>query len=218
MMSKYQIRQQGRRRLGQRLAHDGEDVQLHYVDYTPGITLYFDTIGAVDCLNEIGKGFGVTERIKDRVYLRGFLLRGLITTGGDNAICKGSMMIIYDRRPNGALPLITDILTTIDSVSFLNDANAGRFQIMWRYDFCTAGNDRVSAFMDYRTSQSAKLINVAVDLRRSPTQFTPAGPGLVSDMVEGSLLIVTVGHSAFASGSSRIDSPVGRLYFETCSY
>ena len=43
-------------------------------------------------------------------------------------------MIVYDKRPTGALPTVSDILVSASSSAMNNDANTGRFSILKRHD------------------------------------------------------------------------------------
>lgn len=82
-------------------------------------------------LNGIGQGHAATAREGDKIVCKSFSTRLLLS--GNNAGDMWRIALIYDRRPDGSLPSITDVFTTnsIYGIIKISDAtNRGRFQIM----------------------------------------------------------------------------------------
>ena len=102
-------------------------------------------------------------------------------------------MVVYDRRPQGALPAITDILDSVSN-SFLNDTNSGRFKILKRFDHTHNGNtiagvgtDSTCVEVDWFYSFPDKYAH---------TLYKALGTGAIADIDEGAIYIVTVGANA----------------------
>ena len=91
-------------------------------------------------------------------------------------------MIVYDKRPTGALPSITDILNTATSTSMNNDANAGRFSILKRWDEILIGN--LTAAANY-TEAAVKSCDWYLPLNSKATVYKAAGTGAIGDIEEG---------------------------------
>ena len=105
-------------------------------------------------------------------------------------------MVVYDRRPQGALPAITDILDSVSN-SFLNDTNSGRFKILKRFDHTHNGNtiagvgtDSTCVEVDWFYSFPDKYAH---------TLYKALGTGAIADIDEGAIYIVTVAPMLLAS-------------------
>jgi len=113
-------------------------------------------------------------------------------------------MLVYDRRPTGALPVITDILVTASPQSFLNDTNSGRFNILRRWDWTFVGNNTTAG---QSTAKTSYIFNEFVNLRGKKGIFKAAGTGAIGDIEQGAIYLVTVGNAA--AGTTDADLAVG---------
>jgi hypothetical protein len=160
-----------------------------YVD-TALATYACNTTGSVTLLNTVAQGAAVTQRVGKKIVMKGLQCRGQISCGSAGDIANAAYMIVYDKRPTGSLPSITDILVSVSSNSMNNDANAGRFRIVKREDVVITGNDAASANI---TDTSRVLATWWLDLKQMPTVFKAAATGAIGDIEEGALYLVTVG-------------------------
>jgi len=160
-----------------------------YVD-TAIATYACNTTGSVTLLNTIAQGAGVTQRVGKKVILKGLQCRGYVQCGTAGDTASAAYMIVYDKRPTGALPTITDILVSASSSSMNNDANAGRFRILKREDVVITGNDAAGANV---TDTSRVLATWWLDLKSAPVVFKAAATGAIGDIEEGALYLVTIG-------------------------
>jgi len=149
-----------------------------------------DTTGTVTLVNSIAQGAGVNERIGKKAMLRSLQIRGHLVAAAAGTVIKASILIVYDKRPTGSLPAITDILVTASSFSFNNDNNSGRFQILRRMDFEVIGNNTTPT-----TGREAFAIDEFIKINR-PIVFKSAGTGAIGDIEEGAVYAVTVGSAA----------------------
>lgn len=170
----------------------------------------FDTTGSIVLLNTVAQGTSVNQRVGKKIMLKSVQCHGQVlnsSTAVTNDIC---ILIVYDKRPVGALPAITDILNTANSSSFNNDANSGRFRILKRWDMVLVGNTTTP-----QTGREAEEADFYLNLRDLPTTFKAAGTGAIGDQEEGSLILVTVG--SVAAGTAAAAASLGfRLRFVDC--
>ena len=158
-----------------------------------------DTTGSVTLLNTVAQGASVNQRVGKKIILKGLQARGLCQNGATATINDVAFLIVYDKRPTGSLPAVTDILATASSTAFNNDANSGRFQILKRVDTVLLGNSNAAA---NQTDAMAFSADFWLDLKGLPTTFKAAGTGAIGDQEEGSLLLVTVGNVAAGTAAA----------------
>lgn len=162
--------------------------EVNYVDL--GSVVYpFDTTGSITLIAQIAQGASVNQRIGKRAYYKSLLIRGIVYAGSTGTIADGAYLVVYDKRPTGALPAITDILTAISPHAFMNDNNTGRFEIIRRKDFNILGNSATP-----QTGQESVNVDEYIKLTRRPITFESAGTGAIGDIDSGALYFVTVGN------------------------
>jgi len=110
-------------------------------------------------------------------------------------------MIVYDKRPTGALPAITDILNSVAAQAQNNDANSGRFSILKRHDDILIGN--LTAAANY-TEVAVRTCDYWLSLKGRATTFKAAGTGAIADIEDGALYLVTVGGTAAGTGAASL--------------
>lgn len=174
--------------------------ELGYVDVA--IASYaLDTTGSVTLLNTVAQGAGVTQRVGKKIVLKGIQARGRMVNGSTATVNDVAFMIVYDKRPTGALPAVTDILTAADSTAMNNDANSGRFSILKRVDEVLTGNTAAAA--NYMPNMY-KGADFYLPLKGLPTTYKAAGTGAIGDIEEGALYLVTVGSSAAGTAAAAL--------------
>lgn len=162
----------------------------------------FHTTGTIKLLNDVPQGAATDERIGKKVVLKSLQCRGSMDAGVDGTTADASMLIVYDKRPCGSLPNVTDVLNTINSTSFNNDDNSGRFRILKRIDAMFIGGLN-SGF----TAKSGFEADWFLKLKGLPTTYKSAGTGGIGDIEEGALYMITVGNKA--NGTSSPNATVG---------
>lgn len=176
-----------------------------YVDVASA-TYPLDTAGAagsVKLLNTVAQGASVNQRVGKKIVLKGLQCRGYIEGNSNCDVTSVTYLIVYDKRPTGANPTVTDILVSADPKAMNNDANAGRFRILKRCDAVIAGNQAAFANLHYETRQSADFY---LDLKGLPTTYKAAATGAIGDIEEGALYLVTVGDEAAGTGAAGMTS------------
>ena len=88
----------------------------------------------VTLLNTVAQGAAVTQRVGKKIVMKGLQCRGNLQNGSTANSNDVAFMIVYDKRPTGALPTVSDILVSASSSAMNNDANTGRFSILKRHD------------------------------------------------------------------------------------
>ena len=168
-----------------------------YVDVASA-SYALDTTGSVTLLNTIAQGTSVTQRVGKKVSLKSLQARGTISSNSATIVNDVAYMIVYDKRPTGALPTISDILTSAAPTSMNNDNNAGRFRILKRVDAVLIGNTTAAANTTDSTIQGADWF---LNLKGLQTVYKAAATGAIADIEEGALYLVTIGGTAAGTGA-----------------
>lgn len=178
-----------------------------YVDTTAaGATAnyVFDTTGTIALIATVAQGASVNQRIGKKIVWKSLQCRGQAFNGSTASINDCALLIVYDKRPTGALPAITDILIASTSASPNNDANSGRFSILKRWDFILTGNITGTPATQSLTDSSAMSADWFLNLKSKPGVFKAAGTGAIGDIEEGAIYIVTVGSVAAGTGAATL--------------
>lgn len=171
--------------------------EVGYVDLA-GAVRAMDTTGSISLIATISQGAGTTQRVGKQCRYRSLMIRGSVFSGTTTTAALGTLLIVYDRRPTGVLPSITDILVSISPRSFNNDDNSGRFEIVRRMDFSFTGNLSAPA-----TGKEIQHVQEYVDLKSRPVAFKAAGTGAIGDIEQGALYLVTLGDTAAGTASAQ---------------
>lgn len=158
----------------------------------------FDTTGTITLLATVAQGASVNERIGKKLMWKSIQCRGFADSNSTATHNDCSVIIVYDKRPTGSLPAITDVLVSASSKSFNNDSNSGRFRILKRNDFTLNGNPTTP------TSNQAVNADFYLDMRGLPAEFQAAGTGAIGDISLGAIYMITVGNAAAGTGAARL--------------
>lgn len=156
-----------------------------------------DTTGSVTLLNTVAQGTTVNQRVGKKILLKSLQVRGYSAANSTATFNDVAWMIVYDKRPTGALPAITDILVSASAQSLNNDNNSGRFAILKRVDQVLLGNFSLTgAVANALTDISAVSEDCFLDLHSKETVYKAAATGAIADIEQGALYLVTVGSNA----------------------
>lgn len=159
-----------------------------------------DTTGSITLVATIAQGTTVNTRVGKRAAYVSIQGRGYAFNGSTATSNQGVMILVYDRRPTGSLPAITDILDTATSNSFNNDANSDRFLILKRKEFFLIGTQSAA------DGPSASAENADFFMRvNKPIVFKAAGSGAIADISEGAIYLVTVGNTAAGTAAATLN-------------
>lgn len=160
--------------------------EVNYFDFVKTQS-FFNETAQINLVFTIPQGTGVTGRIGKKVTLQSFQFRGFASSNGGPLVNDCAMMLVYDKRPTGSLPAVTDILTSISSQAMANDSNTSRFKILKRNDFYIAGTT-AGGF------NSASVVDLGFYIRCNlPVVYKAAGTGAIGDIEEGAVYMVTCG-------------------------
>ncbi len=87
--------------------------------------------GVLRDVSLIAQGDGPTARDGNALAHRSMFFRYVATINANALVTEVRFMMVYDRAPNGALAAANDILENVNSISPLDFANAGRFQVLY---------------------------------------------------------------------------------------
>lgn len=160
-----------------------------------------NTTGTITLLNTVAQGASTSQRIGKKIALQSIQIRGNIESDAAAVFNDVANLIVYDKRPTGALPAITAILNTATSSSFNNDINSGRFRIVRRWDEYLVGGTTL-ATTPY-TEKSGIGFDHFVSLKGMKTVYKALGTGAIDDIEEGALYFVTVGNTAAGTADAQ---------------
>jgi hypothetical protein len=185
-----------------------------YVDIA-GASYANDTTGSITLLNTVAQGASVNQRIGKKFMMKSIQMRGKAVAGTAGTINTAVCYLIYDKRPTGALPAITDILVTATAASFNNDTNSGRFRTIRRWDKMILGGQTLATnpIVGGTENGGASALNLDEYVKLNlPVVNKAAGTGAIGDIEEGALYFVTVGDQP--AGTAASSTQVGfRLRF-----
>lgn len=166
--------------------------EVNYVDLASAVYA-FNTTGSITLIATIAQGAGIQQRVGKRVQLKSIEGRGLVTSDSTATVAGGRMLIVYDKRPTGALPAITDILGSINYYAFNNDDNSGRFLILKNQPFVCTGNNTTAGQINDSSMQVADFY-LKLTKKQLMTTYKAVGTGAIGDIEMGALYLVTVGN------------------------
>lgn len=180
-----------------------------YIDL-PLTTYGLDSTGSITLLCAVSQGTSVNQRVGKKIALKSLQFRGNMTARITALINNVAYMVVYDKRPTGVLPAITDVINAVTPNSMNNDNNSGRFRVLKRVDETLIGNtDASAAFLTDCTSKSQEWF---LPLRDAETVYKAAATGAIGDIEQGALYLITVGDIAASSAAANLTG-VMRLRF-----
>jgi len=200
--------------------------QLKCVDLlgAPVSTPFSTTLGLA-LTNATNIGSNINNRLGRKIRMRSLHVHGIIqhyqagAIPGDDFI---HLMVVYDKQPNGAVPVASDLFQSVDiggpstttAWAFMNPSNFERFRVLRHYKAkmeYTAATPEVS----HETTDYKKDVTIDwhINLRGLETQYNAGTAGNVQDQVSGSLLLVTYGVQTAANSQYQFVGNT-RLRFE----
>lgn len=151
-----------------------------------------NTTGTIALIATIGQGTTVNTRVGKKAMIKSIQIRGSVSADSSTTTAKASFMIIYDKRPTGSVPAITDILDTASANSFNNDNNSSRFITLRRWDYYVIGNNVTAG---QNTGATGFSIDEFIQVNRQIV-FNALGTGAIADIDQGALYVISVGDNA----------------------
>lgn len=168
-----------------------------------------DTTGSITLLNTVAQGAGTSQRIGKRIALKSLQCHGYMFNNTTANVNDAAFLIVYDKRPTGVLPAITDILVSVSPLAFNNDNNSGRFRILKRVDQTLVGS-----IGNQVGPASAINSDWFLNLKGLPQVFKAAGTGAIGDIDEGAMYLVTVGGNAAGTTAASFTSAFRLRYID----
>lgn len=159
-----------------------------------------DTTGSIILIPTIAQGTAVTQRVGKKVMLKSLQCRGYMLNNAAATYNDVAFLIVYDKRPTGALPAITDILVGINASSMNNDNNSGRFQVLKRVDADLTGIPATS-----NGTGPGMSVDFYLPIKGKQIVYKAAATGAIADIEEGALYLVTVGIQAAGTTAAALN-------------
>lgn len=159
-----------------------------------------DTTGVIVLVATIAQGATINDRLGKKAMYKSFQIRGRVVANSATVTALGAIMLVYDKRPTGSLPAITDVLETINAASLTNNDNSNRFQIIYRRQYNIVGNT---------TGVTTDSVQHSIDdfvKFKGTIGFKSAGTGAIADIEHGAVYLITCGN--VAAGTTAADSAI----------
>lgn len=187
--------------------------------------LTFDSTGNFLLLNAPVTGAGEYQRVGRKISMQS--VSGRISIFATAPATAGAdfirLVLFYDRQPNGAAPVLADVLQSVDntgtttstSMSNLNINNADRFKILrdWYWGIPQAGTG-TNAELARTFAAGPCADKFFVSLKGMETHFNGNSAGTIGDIATGSLYLLAVGLQSNANASWRVNCETRVRYLD----
>lgn len=149
----------------------------------------------VQLLNPIPQGVTQSSRIGKKVRLKSIQVRGWIARNNDtnppfSDVVLGALLIVYDSKPTGSMPLATDVLTSQSIKAMNNDSNANRFQMLHRELIRVDWGEYIGTTL---TNFGAEHVEFYKEFNYKWCEFKALGTGAIDDISKGAVYAIAVG-------------------------
>jgi len=156
-------------------------------------TLYqLNSVTSVALLNGIQQGSSDNERVGKEVLLKNLYIRGVAEITLTASRWRTCYAVVYDRKPTGALPAVSDIFNTtgVDPDAMQNMANSTRFVVLRRINSNFVPN----------TERIMESVREHINMVGFKTVWDTTAVGGITAIKHGAIYFVT-----FGQGLSSID-------------
>lgn len=187
----------------------GSRMEKKVSDIAVGV-VQINTTGTFTLLHIPQLGTDFTNRIGRKTLIRSFYVKGRVTTEGAGGATQGlnvasqqaRMILFCDLQPNGAVPVVTDLLNSAEPASHLNLNNRDRFKIlkdkMWAFDpyinIVTATQAQASCSRQCYSLKAYMKLNQEVI-------FNATNGGTIADITSGALYLFWIGSQPAGAGT-----------------
>lgn len=166
--------------------------ELKTIDVT-AVAYEFSTSGTVNLINGVAQGTDYTTRVGRKLTLKSIFVRGRISVGSTPTAGVWRFMLVYDKQPNGAAFVATDLLDNVNIHGVQNLTNRDRFVIIM---------DK----MGYLEAAGRSFIPIKKYIKCNLEVTFGGTGGTISSIQTGSLFAVSIGH--LATGVTAITSTI----------
>lgn len=186
---------------------------VQWLDIATG-TYALDTTGTITHLNVVKAGTGPNTRTDRNIAMKSIQFRGYIEPGATCLSNDCCVILVYDKKPRGQLPAITDILNASSAYAMNRLENSGRFRIVRRWNYVTVGSAASGSTIGF-TSMSHPDFDEFVPLKGLTTVYDSEvgdDSGAIAHVSEGALYMITLGNPVGATATANLNVTI-RLRF-----
>lgn len=167
---------------------------------TASASYALNTTGSVTHLDIVPQGTTVSKREGKEFHLSSVQIRGVASSDTATATASGMMMLVWDKQPNKVIAVLTDILDTASSQSFIKRENAQRFSILKKWRWAFAGNATAPTATNVFDIDDYMTVNLKACCTSADTD------GAIGTRITGALYLVTCG--TIAAGTADANAVV----------
>nr|QXP07789.1 MAG: putative capsid protein [Arizlama virus] len=187
--------------------------ELKYLDIGSATYKFENDATRAVLINGVATGSTSITREGNQCYWKTIQIRGSIkptTPTAANTAQRCDLYVVYDDQPGAAVPTNAEILTSSESMSFMNLDYRERFRVLHHSSYCFGPGD-ITATQAYVVSP--QISNVDLYIRCNVrTSFKGVG-NAIGDISKGAIYIFTIGDSADATNTYPVLSAAIRLRF-----
>jgi hypothetical protein len=166
-------------------------------------TVAVNTTGSLTLLNGLTPGTAINQRFGQRVHFTSGALdvnSSVTATTGTDQFSR--FLVVIDRQPNGAAPVITDVLTAVSVIAPINLSNRNRFIVVADRKFHLNASAEPGSQRSFHLGMPAFVTN-----------FNTGTAGTIADISTNSMYFIAIGDNA-AGVTAASDTVVSRLFFK----
>lgn len=182
--------------------------EVNYVDALSPTT--FNSTGSIVHLNVIPVNATVVGRVGKVVRMKSVQIRGYATAGTTGTVCSAALIIVLDRKPSGALPAITSILTSVNPAALVNDDQSSRYKILRRIVVNLVGNSTTPA-----TGLERAFIDEYLMIPYDAVYDVANATGVIAQMRENALYAIGLSEVAAGTAAGTFAASIRVRYYDT---
>jgi len=163
------------------------------------------TATGVALLNGVQAGAAFFNRVGSRIEMKSLHIRGNIVPAATGISTAGRLLIVYDRQPAGALPVVADVLQARDQAGAATTTNASEINLDNRDRFTIVRD--LNVYFPAQTYTAGVLtngpafpgqdqeldVNIFIKLKGLSTHFkSSTAPTAIGDIATGALYVMFV--------------------------
>ena len=157
-----------------------------------------NSTGSITLIATVAQGTSVNQRVGKKIQWKSMQIRGTVQANATTVSNNSAWLIVYDRRPTGSLPAITDVF--VGHCDLVHERREQRSlpdpEALERHD------PRQRGTAGQQTDKSSVVVDEFLSLRSLPCAYKAAGTGAIGDIEQGALYLITVGDNAAGNTDS----------------
>lgn len=172
--------------------------ELKAFDLAQTTSTFTNAAITLNLLNIVAVGTEFYNRIGRKMYMKSVHIRGFVKNTATAVQDVGRIIVFYDSNPNGAAPVLADILQDANgaaastATSEINLNNRARFKIIRDHQIIFPSvtfNAGVLTNQAFQETDNQMNIDMFIKLKGLETMFNAGAAGTIADITTGALFV-----------------------------